>query len=68
MSPKPTRRLGMKIKQTREERGMTQAEVADKVGIHPMYVSRIERGVQVPSLSLLDKLARALKVEIKDLL
>jgi len=58
----------MKIKQLREERGMTQAELADKVGIHPMYVSRIERGVQVPSLVLLEKVAKALRVEMRMLL
>jgi transcriptional regulator with XRE-family HTH domain len=58
----------MKIKQVREERRMTQAELAAKVGIHAMYVSRIERGVQVPSLPLLEKLAKALKVDMKKLL
>jgi len=68
MPSRSTRRLGMRIKQVREERGLTQADLAAKVGVHPMYVSRIERGVQVPSLPLLEKLAKALKVEMKHLL
>ena len=68
MPPRATRRLGMRIKQVREERGMTQADLAAKVGVHSVYLSRIERGVQVPSLPLLEKLARALRVEMKQLL
>jgi transcriptional regulator with XRE-family HTH domain len=47
---------------------MTQVELAKQIDVHPMYVSRIERGVQVPSLPLLEKLAKALNVEMRQLL
>ena len=46
------------LKQVRLKRGKTIQEVADAVGIDTGNLSRIERGLQVPSKSLTEKLAR----------
>ena len=40
-SPK---QIGKKLKEAREKKGLTQAQVAEKVGVHVNYFARIERG------------------------
>jgi transcriptional regulator with XRE-family HTH domain len=58
------RRLIMKIKQLREERGATQEALAKKAGLSLGYIARLEIGRHDPSLSTLIKLAKALKVTV----
>lgn len=59
--------IGKKIKSIREAKGMTAKEVISAVGMGaPMY-SRIENGVNEPSLSTLEKIAKALGVKLSDL-
>lgn len=69
MAPK---RLGMRIKQLREAKGWTQAALADKVGVSRVHLANIESDDtashhRTPSLALLDKLAKALKVSVAEL-
>jgi transcriptional regulator with XRE-family HTH domain len=58
----------MNLKRTREARGLTQEELARKAGLHRVYVAQIEAQTKVPSLGTLEKLAKALKVKIAELL
>jgi transcriptional regulator with XRE-family HTH domain len=60
MSPK---RLGVTLKRLRERRGMTQEALAKAAGVHRVYVAQIEAQTKVPSVTTLEKLARALKVK-----
>ncbi len=60
--------LGQKIKKLREAKELTQVELAVIVNISPVYVGFIENGRRRPSLRTLERLARALKVSMKDLL
>ena len=53
------RQFGAKIKQTRTERGMTQAELAAAAEVGPNYVPRIERGEMTPSVDAAFRLSRA---------
>jgi len=55
------------IKVFRDLRGLTQAQLAEKVGTNKVYVSQLERGERQGSLSLLRKLADALRVDVTDL-
>ena len=48
------------VKQRRVELGLTQTEVAKRIGTDPGYVSDIERGLRRPNLSRLASLADAL--------
>lgn len=58
--------IGKKIKSIREAKGMTAKEVISAVDMGaPMY-SRIENGVNEPSLSTLEKIAKALGVKLSD--
>lgn len=56
--------LGKKIQKARNEKGMTQEELADKVGISRAYMGYIEQGRNAPSLEVLNKIARILKISI----
>ena len=56
------------LRQVREKRKMTQGELAAKVGVHLVTISRIETGARNPSMPLLQKLAKALKVKLTDFL
>ena len=46
-------RLGRNIAEARKASGRTQAEVAEKVGIDTVSLSRIERGTVSPSITTL---------------
>ena len=56
------RRLGLNLKRLREEQGFSQESFADHCGLHRTYISGIERGVRNPTVLILDKIAKALKV------
>ena len=46
----------------REERNLTQEELAFESGYHPKYISLLERGKYSPSLTTILELAEALRV------
>ena len=56
--------LGKRLKTLRNERGLTLAQLGEKVSLSASYLSQIERGVATPSLPKLAVIARALEVEI----
>ena len=62
------RRLGLNLRRLREEQGFSQESFADHCGLHRTYVSGIERGVRNPTVLILDKIAKALKVPAGQLL
>ena len=62
------RRLGLNLKKLREEQGFSQESFADHCGLHRTYISGIERGVRNPTVLILDKIAKALKVPAGSLL
>ena len=49
----------------REKLGLTQAEVAEKAGIHFNYYARVERGEVTPRVDIVENIAKALKIEVK---
>ena len=42
------KRIGKRIKERREELGLTQEEFAEKTGLTPNYISTLERGASFP--------------------
>lgn len=58
----------MRLKRMREKRGWTQEDLASKVGVARVTIARIEIGNRRPSLELLERIAKALKVKVGDLL
>jgi DNA-binding XRE family transcriptional regulator len=51
----------------REHRGMTQQKLAEAAGISKAYLSQIEAEVRGGSVAVLSKLAKALSVDLDDL-
>jgi len=60
--------LGNRIKRKRRLLNLTQEELAAKVGISPVYVGYIEQGRNTPSLEVLEKIAKALKIKTSELI
>jgi transcriptional regulator with XRE-family HTH domain len=50
----------------RERTGLTQAALAEAVGLTEQYIGVIERGVRAPSFKTLEALARTLKTPVRD--
>ena len=50
------------IQRIRKERGMTQEQLAEKVGVDPNSISRIERGRLIPALPTLIDVCNALGI------
>ena len=59
-----TIRLAMEIRELREKRGLSQRELAERLGTTQSAVARLEAGNVSPSLPTLDKVAEALGVEL----
>jgi transcriptional regulator with XRE-family HTH domain len=60
--------LGENVRRLRQERQLSQEELAFEAEIDRTYVSQIERGVINPSLLVLYKVGRVLGVGVADLL
>jgi len=60
--------LATQLRTARTRRQLTQAAVAERVGIHPSYLGSIERGRRNVPLDTLCRLAWALRVEPHELL
>lgn len=61
-------KFGKKVKEIRTSKNMSQGDLAKILGVHPTYISGIERGVRNMALKNIEKLAKALGVKIDDLL
>lgn len=64
---KLTKTICKKIKRYRSELNMTQEDLAEKVGASRVYIGYVEQGRNTPSLEILEKIAKALKVKLGDL-
>lgn len=60
--------LGMMIAELRKEHGMTQLELAEKMGVTDKAVSKWERDLSCPDISSIPNLAGILGVSVEDLL
>jgi transcriptional regulator with XRE-family HTH domain len=61
------RKLGQRIAALRKARKLTQEQLAEAVGCSVEFISLVERGVNAPSVAGLEKFARVLKVEVREL-
>jgi transcriptional regulator with XRE-family HTH domain len=58
--------IGIKIRRTREEHGLTLSEVAQMTGLSVGFLSQVERNIADASVSSLKKIATAFNVKLKD--
>src|SRR5258708_8399144 len=60
--------FGQRLRHARRARGLTLAELGERVGRAPSVLSLIENGRREPKLSLIEALAAALSVTTEELL
>ena len=58
----PEERFAANLRRQRLAKGLSQEQLAEKTGVHPSEVSRLERAVRDPRLSTIVKVARGLGV------
>lgn len=58
--------LGARIKELRKVCGLSQEQLAEKIGVEPRHMSRIEVGKNYPTIDRLEKIAEALNVPLMD--
>jgi len=61
-------RLARNLIALRHKKGWSQEELADQAGLHRTYVSGVERCVRNPTILIVERLAKALKVSASALL
>jgi transcriptional regulator with XRE-family HTH domain len=66
--PKKQWQLGRHIQKVRKANGLTQDQLAEKIGTSTPWIGHIETGREVPNVKMLEKIARALRVKVKDLI
>ena len=59
---------GKVIAECRKELGLTQKELADKLGVTDKAVSRWENGMNFPDIALMDSIAQTLGISVVELL
>lgn len=57
----------MRLKQLRATNDLNQTNLAKKVGVTQAYIAMLEKGQQNPTLDVLQRLAKALKVTVAEL-
>lgn len=60
--------IGKRLRTLREAKGLSQGDIERRSGLLRSYISRVEGGYTAPSLSTLEKFAKALEVEPYQLL
>lgn len=61
------RKFGKRVREVRQERGLSQMALADLLQVTTTYIGRIERGERSPSLPTIARLAKALETSVSEL-
>ncbi len=59
--------IGMRLRQLRDQKGLSQGDIENTTGLLRCYISRVENGHTVPSLETLERFAAALDVPLYQL-
>ena len=62
------KKFGKRVRQLRDERGISQERLGELAKVHRTYVGMIERGEKNITLTNIEKFAKALNVKLTDLL
>ena len=60
--------FGKKLREIRLKKKLSQGDVSRILGVHRTYISGLERGARNPSLLTVQKIAKALGVNAKELI
>lgn len=61
------KQLGMRIRFLRKQRNLSIEDLSLEAGVNRNYLSDLERGMRNPSLKVLSRIAKALKISISEL-
>jgi transcriptional regulator with XRE-family HTH domain len=59
--------IGDRLRDMREEKKLSQADIEKRTGLLRCYISRVENGHTVPAIETLEKMARALEIPLYQL-
>lgn len=59
--------IGAQVTKFRYERGLTQAQLAELLDVATETISRLERGISIPSLKTLENISHIFHITLKDL-
>lgn len=60
--------LASNIREARQIKNISQGEFAEMLHVHQTYISQVERGLHVPTVELLDRMADVLDCSVDGLL
>lgn len=63
-----SKHFGIAVRNRRVAADLSQEMLAERAGLHPTYVSMVERGVRNPTLDVSARIAKALKVSLPKLI
>ena len=64
--PEHRKKLGEAVRFYRKQAGLSQEKLAEKANLSTVFISHIERGVENISVDALQRIAKALKVSLRD--
>lgn len=62
-----SKELGKKIQKIRKEKDLSQEKLALEAGLNRAYIGYIERGERNPSIQVVAKIAKVLKIKLYEL-
>ncbi len=60
-------RLGDRLRKRREDRGLTQAQLAQQCGLHRTFIGSVERGERNTAVLNLRKIAQVLRISLSEM-
>lgn len=63
-----SKKFGKTVRTIRLRKELSQGDIAKRLNVHRSYISGIERGIRNPSLKVIERFAKALEVEVKNLI
>lgn len=60
--------VAQNVREFRQNYAWSQEELADRAGLHRTYISGVERGIRNPTVTVLAKIAKALRVKPAEML
>ena len=68
MSKNILKKFGKRVREERKKQKLSQEELAEKTGVHRTYIGMIERAEKNITLQNIEKIAKALKTSIDNLM
>lgn len=64
----PEEQFARNLRSRRQAAGLSQEQLADRTGLHPTEISRLERAAREPRLGTMLKLAKGLDIGVEKLI